>query len=165
VFASVLVYLLAYAAMNIGAFAVVTAVARQQPDRQISGYAGLGQRSVGLGLGLSVFLLSLGGVLPVVVGFWAKLYILQATILEPSASTIVLAAAVVVNSVIGAFYYLRLLRLTWLDDPVSTEPLRAGPALTFTVAFLAVVVVVAGVLPQSFAGFAETSTLAAAAVP
>jgi NADH-quinone oxidoreductase subunit N len=165
VFASVMVYLLAYAAMNIGAFAVVTAVARNQPDRQIAGYAGLGQRNVGLALGFSVFLLSLGGVLPVVVGFWAKLYVLQATILEPSPGSVVLAAAVVVNSVIGAFYYLRLLRLTWFDEPAIQGPLRAGPALAFTVAVLAIVVVVAGVLPQSFTGVAESSTLAATAVP
>jgi NADH-quinone oxidoreductase subunit N len=161
VFSSVLVYLLAYAAMNIGAFAVVTAVARNQPDRQISGYAGLGQRSAGLSLGMSVFLLSLGGVLPIVMGFWAKYYILQATVLEPSASTIALAAAVVINSVIGAFYYLRLLRLMWFDEPASPEPVRAGPALGFAVAVLAVVVLAAGILPQSFAGFAEASTLAA----
>ncbi|MGH8905141.1 MAG: hypothetical protein ACRD0K_01145 [Egibacteraceae bacterium] len=44
-----LLYLLAYSVMNIGAFAVVTAVAREHPGRQVAGYAGLGQRSPGLG--------------------------------------------------------------------------------------------------------------------
>jgi len=162
VFSAVLVYLLAYSVMNIGAFAVVTAMARQQPDRLISGYAGLGQRAPGLAIGLSLFLLSLGGVLPIVVGFWAKLYVLQATIIEPTAGAIALAAAVVVNSVIGAFYYLRLLRITWFDPPTLTDEIRPGFALNVAVAFLAAVVLAVGVYPQAFAGFAELSTLATA---
>jgi NADH-quinone oxidoreductase subunit N len=161
-FTAVLVYLLAYAAMNIGAFAVVTAVARQQPDRLLTGYAGLGQRAPGMSIGFTLFLLSLGGVLPVVVGFWAKLYILQATIIEPSAGTLALAAAVVINSVIGAFYYLRLLRTTWFEQPVTEEAVRPGPALGLAIAALSAVVLVVGVYPQAFAGFAELSTLVGA---
>lgn len=163
VFSAVLVYLLAYSVMNIGAFAVVTAVARNQPDRLIAGYAGLGQRAPGLSIALSLFLLSLGGVLPIVVGFWAKLYILQATIIEPTPGTIALAAAVVANSVIGAFYYLRLLRTTWFEAPTLTDAIRPGFALNVAVAVLAAIVLGAGIFPQTFAGFAELSTLAAAA--
>jgi NADH-quinone oxidoreductase subunit N len=158
-FTAVLMYLLAYSAMNVGAFAVVTAMARQHPDRLLSGYAGLGQRAPGLALGFTLFLLSLGGVLPIVVGFWAKLYILQATIVEPTAGTLALAAAVVVNSVIGAFYYLRLLRTTWFDAPTVTEAVRPGPALNVAVAVLAAVVLAVGVFPQAFGGAAELSTL------
>ncbi len=158
-FSAVLVYLLAYAAMNIGAFAVVTAVARQQPDRLLDGYAGLGQRAPGLAFGLSLFLLSLGGILPIVVGFWAKLYILQATIIEPTAATLALAAAVVANSVIGAFYYLRIMRTTWFEPPVTNDAVRPGLALNLAVAALSVVVLAVGVYPQAFAGFAELSTL------
>ncbi len=159
-FSSVLVYLLAYAAMNIGTFAVITAMARTQPDRSVQGYAGLGQRSPGLAIGFSLFLLSLGGVLPIVVGFWAKLYILQATIVEPSAGSLALAAAVVANSVIGAFYYLRLLRIVWFDPPTISASIRPGPALNVAVAVLAAVVLAVGVYPQAFAGLAELSTLA-----
>ena len=161
-FASVLVYLLAYAAMNIGAFAVVTAVARQQPDRLLAGYAGLGQRSGLLGLGLTVFVLSLGGALPILVGFWAKLYILQATVVEPTGGSIVLAAAVVANSVIGLVYYLRIAKTIWMDEPAYPERVRSGPALAFTVAVLSLVVLGVGVFPQAFAGYAEVSTLVGA---
>lgn len=158
-FSAVLVYLLAYAAMNIGAFAVVTAVARQQPDRRIDGYAGLMQRAPSLGFGLTLFLLSLGGVLPIVVGFWAKVYILQATIIAPTAGSIALAAAVVANSVIGAFYYLKLLRLMWFEDALTPETIRPGPALNVAIAVLAAVVLAVGIYPQAFAGAAELSTL------
>ncbi|MPZ89183.1 MAG: NADH-quinone oxidoreductase subunit NuoN [Nitriliruptorales bacterium] len=162
-FSAVLVYILAYGMMNIGAFAVVTAVARQQPDRQLSGYAGLGQRAPALSVGLTLFLVSLGGILPIVVGFWAKLYILQATMLQPTGGTLLLAAAVVVNSVIGAYYYLRIARTVWMDAPVIDGPLQPGFALNFAVVALAVAVLAVGVYPQAFGGLAELSTLAAAA--
>jgi NADH-quinone oxidoreductase subunit N len=162
-FSAVLVYILAYGVMNIGAFAVITAVARQQPDRQLSGYAGLGLRAPALSVGLTLFLVSLGGILPIVAGFWAKLFILQATVLQPTAGTLVLAAAVVANSVLGAFYYLRIARTVWMDAPAIEGPIRPGFALNFAVAVLAVAVVVVGVYPQAFAGLADLSTLAAAA--
>lgn len=161
-FSAVLVYLLAYAAMNVGAFACVTAVASQQPDRLLSGYAGLGQRSTGLALGLSLFLVSLGGVLPVVVGFWAKLAILQATVVEPTVGAVALAAAVVVNSVIGAVYYLRLLRTMWFEPATTAEPIRPDLALNVTIVALAAVTLAVGVLPGVFTDAAELSTLVAA---
>jgi len=158
-FSSVLLYLLAYSAMNIGAFACILAVTRQQPDRQISDYAGLGSRAPGVAFGLTLFLLSLAGVLPIVVGFWAKVYILRPLTLDPTAGSILLAAAVVVNSLIGLFYYLNLVRRMWMEPSESTEKVRPGFALGFTIAALSVVVLVVGVAPQLFAGYAERSTL------
>ena len=162
-FTAVLVYLLAYSAMNIGAFAVVAAVARSQPDRLLRGYAGLGVRAPGLGIGLTLFLLSLAGAVPILVGFWAKVYVLQATVVTPTPGTIALAAAVVVNSVIGLFYYLAIVRTMWMDEPTTREPVRPGFALNLAIVGLSVVVVVIGVYPQAIAGFAQVSTLVQAA--
>ncbi|MGM0818579.1 MAG: NADH-quinone oxidoreductase subunit N, partial [Actinomycetota bacterium] len=65
-FRAVLIYLIAYAVMNSGAFAAVTAVTRSQSSRLVADYAGLGRRSPGLAAALSIFLLSLGGVPPLV---------------------------------------------------------------------------------------------------
>jgi NADH-quinone oxidoreductase subunit N len=158
-FSAVLVYLLAYSAMNIGAFAVVTAVARQHPGRSMSDYAGLGTRSPALGLALTVFLLSLGG-LPPLVGLWAKFFVFAAA---ASASSYVLAGAVVINSVIGMVYYLGLARTVWMDEPAVAEPVRPGVALNVAIGALAVVVIASGVYPGLFANFAETSTLIQAA--
>ncbi|MGH3664521.1 MAG: NADH-quinone oxidoreductase subunit N [Egibacteraceae bacterium] len=161
-FAAVMVYLLAYAAMNIGAFACVTAVARQHPGRQLVDYAGLGWHSPGLATGMTLFLLSLGGALPVLMGFWAKLFVLQATVIEPTPGSIVLAAALVVNSVVGMFYYLAVIRLMWMGESTITQPLRPGFALNFSIALLAAAVLGYGVYPQAFTGFAQVSTLVAA---
>lgn len=161
-FSAVLLYLLAYGAMNIGAFACVTAVARQRPARQISDYAGLGSNSPGLAMGLTMFLLSLAGVLPIVIGFYAKLAILRPTIAEPTVGAIVLASAVVVNTLIGLFYYLVVMKTMWMDPAEVSEPVRPGFALSGTIATLAVAILLTGLYPQAFAGFAQVSTLVAA---
>lgn len=158
-FASVLIYLLAYSVMNIGAFAVVTAVARHHPERQIADYAGLGRRSTGVAVALTVFLFSLGGV-PPAVGFWAKFFIFLAAV---NATSYVLAVAVVVNSVIAMFYYLAVARTAWMDAPTRTEPIRPGFALNFAISCLAVIAVAVFLVPDAFAGFADTSTLVSAA--
>lgn len=162
-FTAVLFYLLAYAVMNIGAFACVAAVTRQLPDRQIRDYAGLGSHSPGLAFGLTVFLLSLAGVLPIAVGFYAKLYVLLVTAAEPTVGSLVLAAAVVVNSLIGFYYYAVVAKTMWVDP--AKGPLtrvRPGLALSTTIAVLAVLVIAVGVYPQVFAGAARLSTLVAA---
>lgn len=162
--ASVLVYILAYALMNIGAFAVVTAVARHQPGRQVTDYAGLGARSAGLAAMMTVFLLSLGGV-PPFVGLWAKAFIFLAAVNAGTAFAIFLASAVVINSVIGMFYYLAVSRTMWMDEPTETAPVKPGFALGLTAGGLALAVVVTGVLPGLIADVANLSTLVAAVGP
>jgi NADH-quinone oxidoreductase subunit N len=160
-FTTVMLYLLAYATMNIGAFACVVAVTREQPGRQISDYAGLGQRSPLVALCLTVFLLSLAGVLPVVVGFWAKLYILRPLVI-PDALTfgaLVLAAAVVVNSLIGFYYYVAVAVNMWMRPSENDARPKPGFALGFTIVVLTIATVVTGVAPQLYAGPATEATL------
>ena len=160
-FTSVMLYLLAYATMNIGAFACVVAVSREQPGRQISDYAGLGQRSPLIALCFTVFLLSLAGVLPIVIGFYAKLYILRPLVLTDAltAGSLVLAAAVVVNSLIGFYYYVAVAVNMWMrPSEVEVRP-RPGFALGFTIVVLTVATLVTGVAPQLYAGPATDATL------
>jgi NADH-quinone oxidoreductase subunit N len=157
-FVSVLVYLLAYSVMNLGAFAVVTAMARQQPTRLTSDYAGLGARAPGMAVALTMFLLSLGGV-PPLVGLWAKFFIFSAAASAGTTFGYVLAAAVVVNSVIAMFYYLSVARTVWMDAPASAEPVRPGFALNAAITSLAVLALLAGVYPEAFVGLARVSTL------
>jgi NADH-quinone oxidoreductase subunit N len=163
-FSSVLLYLLAYSVMNIGAFAVVIAVARDHPGRQIADYAGLGQRSPGMGVALTMFLLSLGG-LPPLVGLWAKFYIFSAAATAGTAFTYFLAGAVVVNSVIAMFYYLSIARTVWMDRPLRTDPIRPGLALNTAIGVLAAAALIVGVLPDLFGTFANVSTLVGVAAP
>jgi len=161
-FSAVMLYLLAYAVMNIGAFACIVAVARQRPGRQIADYAGMGTHSPGLAFGLTLFLLSLAGVLPIVIGFYAKLYILRPVVIDPTFGGLVLASAVVINSLIGLYYYLIVAKTMWMDEATVTDKVRPGLALNTAIAVLAVAVLAVGVYPQAFAGFAEISTLVAA---
>jgi NADH-quinone oxidoreductase subunit N len=157
-FSAVLLYLLAYSVMNIGAFAVVTAVARDHPGRQVSDYAGLGQRAPGLAVALTMFLLSLGG-LPPLVGLWAKFFVFRAAVTAGTGFTYFLAGSVVVNSVIAMFYYLAVARTMWMDQPARTDPIRPGLALATAVNVLAAAALVVGVFPDLFAAFANVSTL------
>ncbi|MGH8933641.1 MAG: NADH-quinone oxidoreductase subunit N [Egibacteraceae bacterium] len=160
-FSSVLLYLLAYSVMNIGAFAVVVAVAREHPGRQLSDYAGLGQRAPGMAVALTMFLLSLGG-LPPLIGLWAKFAIFSAAATAGTSFTYFLAGAVVVNSVIAMFYYLSIARTVWMDAPTRTDPIRPGLALNAAIGVLAVAALLTGILPDSFGAAANGSTLIAA---
>jgi NADH-quinone oxidoreductase subunit N len=160
--ASVLIYLIAYAVMNIGAFAVVTAVAREHPDRLTSDYAGLGLRAPVMGVALTMFLLSLGGI-PPLVGFWAKFFIFTAAVNAGTPFAYFLAAMVVVNSVIAMFYYLAIARTVWMDEPVAVEPIRPGFALNVAIGGLAALALVTFFTVDAFAGFANVAELVSAA--
>ena len=160
--AGVLMYLIAYAIMNIGAFAVITAVARRHPARQVGDYAGLGSQSPGLAFALTLFLLSLGGI-PPLVGLWAKFFIFTAAVNAGTSFGYFLAGAVVVNSVIAMFYYLAIARTMWMDEPAHTGRIAGGKALGFAVGVLALLALAGGLYPQPFRNAAEQSTLLSAA--
>ena len=157
-FSAVLLYLLAYGIMNMGAFAVVTAVTRGDPTRDVTDYAGLGQRSTGMAMALTMALLSLGGI-PLLVGFWAKFFVFRAAVVADTGFGIFLASAVVINSVIAMFYYLKIMRTMWMDESVSQVELRPGLALNVAALGLAVLTVGAFFAFDLFARAADLSTL------
>jgi NADH-quinone oxidoreductase subunit N len=159
-FRAVLLYLVAYAVMNIGAFAVVIGVARRSGSRAIAAYAGLGSRSPLLAGGMTVFLLSLGGA-PLTVGLWAKFAILEALTVEITRFSLILAAGLVVNSVIAFFYYLRVIRLMWMEAPAADAPvLQPGFNLSLVVVGLAALTLLLGVLPALVTGTTSVVTVA-----
>ncbi|HEX2029521.1 MAG TPA: NADH-quinone oxidoreductase subunit N [Nitriliruptorales bacterium] len=141
---AVLFYLVAYAVMNVGAFAVVIAVHRRSGRRSIADYAGLGQRAPGLAVAMTLFMLSLGGAVPLV-GFWAKFVVFQAA---AGSGGYVLATFLVVNTVLAFFYYLAVVRTMWMEaPPVGAPLLQPGRLLNAAVGVLAVATVVLGVVP------------------
>ena len=161
--ASVLIYLFTYAVMNLAVFGAVVAVTRRHPGRRIEDYAGLGQRSPGIALGLTAGLLSLGGV-PPLVGMWAKLFIFLAAVSAGTAGGYVLAAAVVINAVLGMFYYLTVVRTMWMDPASTEEPLRAGFALNVATVGLGLAAVVLFVALPLITGLAQSAATLVAAV-
>jgi NADH-quinone oxidoreductase subunit N len=126
----VLVYMAVYVLMSAGTFACIMAMKRQgKAVETISDLAGLSSTDKGLALALSVFMFSLAGI-PLMAGFFAKLYIFLAAV---KAGLWTLAVIGVLASVIGAFYYIRIIKIMYFDPPA--EPFdRRAPALSFVVA-------------------------------
>ncbi len=115
--AGVLFYMGIYAAMTIGAFLVVLAFADcdGKPIDDIARLAGLSKTRPGLALALAIFMFSLAGI-PPMLGFWPKFSVFNAAI---AAEMYVLAAIGVVTSVVGAYYYLRVVKLAYFDEPAK----------------------------------------------
>ncbi len=145
---SILFYLTAYTFMNLGAFAVIVALARRDEERLlIDEYAGLGRRHPLLAAAMALFMFSLAGV-PPTAGFMGKLYVFGAAI---QGDYLGLAIIGVVNSVISAFYYLRITVVMYMT-PGEAEPAPASlsPALLLAVAIAAWGTLQLGLFPSRF---------------
>ena len=148
--ASLLVYLATYAAMNLGAFGVVLALERNDGlGTTLDNYAGLARRRPGMAAVMAVFLFSLAGV-PLLAGFVGKYYVFYAAIVG---SHLELAIIGVLTSVIGLFYYLRVIWAMYFQEP------RAIPAAA--VAPFAVTPVEPERAPEPVAAGAAAATVAA----
>ena len=122
---SVLTYLLAYAVMNIGAFAVVTWVQHRGRGMTLDDYSGLAAREPLAAAALTVFLVSLMGI-PPTIGFFAKYQVIVAAI-EIGNIGLVLALAIVVLSAVSAFYYLRVVAVMYFNAPErELRPAQTG---------------------------------------
>ncbi|HEY7023737.1 MAG TPA: NADH-quinone oxidoreductase subunit N [Candidatus Limnocylindrales bacterium] len=118
---AVLFYSVAYAFMNLGAFAVVAALQRRPGvTSQISTFTGLGRRAPLLSALMLLFMLSLTGI-PPLAGFWAKWYVIEAA-LQVGGWLDILAVLVVLNAAIAAFYYLRVVVYMYFRDPADNAP-------------------------------------------
>lgn len=144
--AGLLFYLAAYACMNLGAFAVIVALSRGDGERlAVEQYAGLGLRHPALGAAMALFMFSLAGV-PPTGGFMGKLYVFGAAI---QADYVGLAVLGVLNSVVSAFYYLRVTVVMYMTPPdpatPGAEPLP--PALLLAILLAAAGTLLLGLLP------------------
>jgi NADH-quinone oxidoreductase subunit N len=138
--AAVLVYLAAYLPANLGAFAVVAAVRNRTGSEEMSAVRGLVTRSPVLGVGFAVCLMSLLG-LPPLAGFAAKFQVFSAVY---DAGADWLLAVGIVNTVVSAGYYLKVLRTIGLDDPADPAPLGESLGFRVIVFGLAVLLVALG---------------------
>ena len=119
------VYLVIYAAMNLGAFAVIIAVARKTRSAELSTYGGLFQYAPGLTVLMSVFLFALAGI-PPLAGWFAKFVIFRALVTPGTAAGYTLAVVVAVNSVIALFYYARIAQPMWMQPVPDGDTSRSG---------------------------------------
>ena len=149
---AVVIYLLIYGAMTLGAFAVIIAVARRTGSGEISSYAGLFTTSPVLAVTMTLFMGSLAGI-PPLAGWFAKFVMFRSIIDAGTGWGVTLAVIAAVNSVIAFFYYFGVVRQMWFAEPADAErqPIRVPPALAGAIALMGAVVVVIGVYPQLFA--------------
>jgi len=141
---SVLFFIATYALTNLGAFIVVIVISGRTGSDQIADYAGLGRRSPLLAAALGFALVSLTGI-PPTAGFIAKLYIFNAAVESDLVWLVVIA---VLNSVISAFYYLRVVRVMFLADAPSTESIPASVAVKLALAVAVAGIIFVGVVPS-----------------
>jgi len=148
-------YAASYAAMNVGAFAIVGHLAGiNEKYTTLEDYAGLGRRQPLLALMLTIFMLSLIGI-PITGGFFAKFYVFSAAL---QSNLIWLTIIGVINSAIGAYYYLRVIVYMYMRDerqPVPATPVAAG--LGLAVAISAIATIYLGVLPGRVLAYALAS--------
>ncbi|HTP51352.1 MAG TPA: NADH-quinone oxidoreductase subunit N [Anaeromyxobacteraceae bacterium] len=159
---AVLFYLAAYAVTVIGAFAVVTALERVTPSPDVeaanpwdlSRFAGLAKSRPGLAFAMAIFMFSLAGV-PPTAGFVAKFAVFQAAV---SARAYGLAVVGVLTSVLGAYYYLRVVVAMYMGPARDGEEAEHAPVpMAVAIALAALAVVALGVGPESIATLARAA--------
>jgi NADH-quinone oxidoreductase subunit N len=171
-YTGLVVYLVVYVFMNVGAFGVIIALRRRGfAGEDVDDFNGLGQRSPGTALMMAVFMLSLGG-LPLTGGFIGKWFLFGGLIQRGGGPDgrnwyYWLAAWAALNTVVSFYYYVRFIRAMYLGERAAAErPLSLSPALTTALVVCVVGVVLIGVYPQPVIRVAEAlvSSLPAGAI-
>ena len=139
-YAAVLFYLLGYSLVSVGAFTIISEIGgRGERYNNIDDFAGLGTRQPFAAAALALFMLSFLG-LPVTVGFFGKFYVFKAAV---HSHLIWLAVIMAMNSIIGSYYYLRVIVVMYMHEYEGTVPIDAPAGLTNTGAMVVAVVMLA----------------------
>ena len=151
--AGILFYMLSYAFMNIGAFAIIILVGKKgEANNNVSDYAGFGYKHPLLGIAMFIFLFSLAGI-PPAAGFIGKFYLFSGAI---QAGYIWLAIIGVLNSAASVYYYLRVMVFMYFKEPNEEfEWVKLTPAFILCLIIAVAGVLIPGVLPGIFLEFAQ----------
>ena len=143
-YSAAMFYAITYAFTTLAAFGVLLVMSRQGYEAvMLDDLAGLFRRNALAGTVMMLAMISLAGV-PPMVGFYAKLSVLKAAV---GADYVWLAVLAVIMSVIGAFYYLRAIKMMFFDDPVDTTPVSVAPDVNAALAVNGLAVLVLGIFP------------------
>ena len=143
-YSSAMFYMVSYVFTTLGTFGLIMYLSRQGfESEEIDDLAGLSQRSPWVAGAMTVFMFSLAGV-PPMIGFFAKLSVIQALVSTNVTLYIVLAVVAVLFSLIGAFYYLRVVKVMWFDAPVQTAPIERSQGVAALLAANGLAVMVLG---------------------
>ncbi len=155
-------YLVIYAAMNLGAFACVIAISRKTRSAEMDSFGGLFTYMPGLTAALTLFLASLMGI-PPLGGWFAKFGVFAVLVNADTGLGWSLAIIMAVNTVIAAYYYLRVARSMWFDDVpegVDAVPVRTPAGITISIAVTMGLTVLFGVLPAAVTNLTDFSSVA-----
>ena len=147
-YSSAMFYVVTYVLTTLGTFGVIMLLSRQGFEAEhVDDFTGLARRSPWLAAVMAVFMFSLAGI-PPTVGFYAKLSVLQALVSTNVAGLLWMAIAAVLFSLIGAFYYLRVVKVMFFDEPVDASPLVATGEVRALMSLNGAAVLLFGLLPN-----------------
>jgi len=145
---SAMFYTVVYVLMSLGAFGMVVLLSRAGFEAErIEDFRGLNARSPWFAFVMLLLMFSLAGI-PPTVGFYAKLSVIQAVVNVGDAKHIALAVFAVLMSLIGAFYYLRVVKLMYFDEPRETQPVNAKLDMSVLLSANGIAVLMLGIFPQ-----------------
>jgi NADH-quinone oxidoreductase subunit N len=146
-YSSAMFYVITYVLTTLATFGIILLLAREGfESEEIADLAGLNQRSPLYAGVMAACMFSLAGV-PPLVGFYAKLSVLQALIASGQAGAIVLAVFAVMMSLIGAFYYLRVVKVMYFDAPITATTVSAGTDVRVVLSLNGALILILGILP------------------
>jgi len=147
-YSSSMFYIVSYVLTTLGTFGVIILLSRPGFEAdQIADLKGLAKRSPWFAAVMAMLMLSLAG-LPPTVGFYAKLAVLQAVVSTNVTGYIVLAVVAVVMSLVGAFYYLRVIKVMYFDAATDTSPIVSTGEMRFVLSVNGAAVLLFGLLPD-----------------
>lgn len=152
-------YAVTYVLTTLGAFGIILLLARAgHESEEIADMAGLNQRSPLYAGVMAISMFSLAG-LPPLVGFYAKLGVLQALIASEKTSYLALVVFAVIMSLIGAFYYLRVVKVMYFDAPLAhnAQPISAPADARIVLALNGALMLILGILPGSLVALCTQS--------
>jgi NADH-quinone oxidoreductase subunit N len=151
-FGAAMFYTVVYALMGLGAFGMILLMAREGFEaEELEDFRGLNGKSPWYAFVMLLLMFSMAGI-PPTVGFWAKLFVLQAVV---SIGYVWLAVLAVIFSLIGAFYYLRLIRLMYFEDPVDETGIAPRPESRLLMAVNGLSMIALGILPGALLAVCE----------
>jgi NADH-quinone oxidoreductase subunit N len=149
----VLVYMVVYVFMSAGSFGVIIGMRRRgHAVEKISELSGLARTDPGMAMAMAVFMFSMAGI-PPLSGFFGKLYVFLAAV---QSGLWALAVIGVLTSVVGAFYYLRIVKVMYFDAPVEAFDQRSA-SLSFVAAVGALFTAFFFIFPAPFIGAAQAA--------
>lgn len=150
---SILFFLVSYALTNMGAFIAIIAISNNIQSHRINDFSGMGKRSPLISLGLTLCMISLIG-MPPAAGFIGKFYIFSTAVQHHLLWLVIIA---VINSVISAYYYLRVVKVMWTSEPAAGEKIEASGALRLALTLSCIGVLVFGIFPGILTHLAEAA--------